>query len=290
VPSGFRATETPWLRGRARLWAMQIGPMWKSRSFWENVAAGLFGTAVWWVGGRLLEPLWVKLSLATGWMEMSEWVHEAGWLAFLVTIAIWYVHANRSRHATAASGHAITPGPISTRPHSSTGGAPALAAAVGPSGIPSTTAAKESEPKASTLPNEVLMVREDAESHQLSLSVHLRSSKPVPHLRLKLNIQDFTPVLQFHRAGEPWEISRTGGESLLHFDHPAHYLLCMFSDHAASLQIVTKHGRGGCPLHPPGTYRLEMVLEGFTESRKHISFISAVGGKAAFTTDPRQPS
>jgi hypothetical protein len=278
---------------------MQNGPIWKARSFWENVAAGLFGTAVWWVGSRVLEPFWAKLSVATGWVGMSEWIHEAGWLAFLVTIALWYVqHVNRGRHPATPSGGALSTGPATIQPHRVTEGLSGLLYALRPADTKPRAETRESASEASIHRNEELTVREDAQAQHLSLSLHLRASKPIPHLRLKLTgltrwveeIQDFTPVLQFHRSDEPWEISRTGGEPLLHFDHPAQYQFCAFGGHAASLQIVTKRGRSGCPLHPAGTYRLEVLFEGFAESLAHTSFIRAEGGTAAFTTDPRQGS
>jgi hypothetical protein len=283
----------------SKLSAMQSGPTWKARSFWENVAAGLFATAVWLVGSRLLEPFWARLSADTGWVAMSEWIHEAGWLAFLVTIALWYVqHVNRGRHASAASSAALA-----SAPPRMMGRQVVEPSAVSTSPLTQAVLTPRNEHKESASGVGVercakLMVREDRTDHGLSLSLHLRSSKPIPHLRLKITgvtrwLEDppeFTPVLQFLRADGPWEVSRTGGEPLLHFDYPAHYQICAFGGSAASLQIVTKNGRGGCPLQPSGTFRLDVSFEGAAGPLAYTAYIRADGGQADFTTDPSTPT
>jgi hypothetical protein len=66
---------------------------WRDPIFWlYGVGASLLASAIWAVGGRVLEPAlnWIA---TTRWAGFAEWLHELGWLAFLITVSLWFVRA-----------------------------------------------------------------------------------------------------------------------------------------------------------------------------------------------------
>lgn len=85
---------------------MKFAELWKSEAFWVNVAAGLFVCVVWFVGGRVLQPLWNWIALRY-WPGMLEWLHDLGWLAFLLTLALWFVNSRLLRSGHMAVGHTL---------------------------------------------------------------------------------------------------------------------------------------------------------------------------------------
>ena len=58
--------------------------------FRKGVLASLFAALVWFVGGRVLNPIGQRLFPAN-WSQILEWLHALGCLAFLILVAVWLV-------------------------------------------------------------------------------------------------------------------------------------------------------------------------------------------------------
>jgi hypothetical protein len=87
---------------------------WTKPSFWESVAASLVAAGIWYFGGRFMAPLWEFVSV-NFWAGIGEWIHEAGWLAFWVTVALWFVN-RRARGVAGTTGKTTMIGSLATPP------------------------------------------------------------------------------------------------------------------------------------------------------------------------------
>lgn len=76
----------------------------KSRPFLAGVIGNLTAAAIWWFGGKVLAPILGAVS-ATTWSGLTEWLHDLGWLAFLLAVINWLLFG---RKQVAYVGHVKT--------------------------------------------------------------------------------------------------------------------------------------------------------------------------------------